>query len=236
MEASSARRTAADHGGTSLRLVGLRKPVRDVEATDRDHAVVLAGRFASRIYRTADGGATWRWSSKIPTRLLLQLHGVLRRPRRPRDERTPSCAGPHARTDDGGRSWHILADGGMPDALCRRVRPGHRQVTADGRQEKPGSALPRQRGRQPRVPHHRRGRTWSVAATTLPGGDVGVSGRCRSGIAFTGIAVGGFPPAAAEDVGPGGCHIDGGRSWSSRRLADRCPQRRRLGATHGRTT
>lgn len=189
------------------------EPYRDVEAFDRDHAVVLSSKDGlSRIYRTADGGTTWRvaFSSSLffdcmaffdNKRGLAIADSV--------DGRFPVMA-----TDDGGRTWQPSAQPiALPGEAARATgtcltTSGHHDVWF-------GTWDPAGNGR---VLHSAdAGRTWASSTTQLPGGDTheGVST-----LAFrdrnTGLASGGTV-ATSGDVGTVNATKNGGKSWMTTR-------------------
>ncbi|MFI8100422.1 WD40/YVTN/BNR-like repeat-containing protein [Streptomyces sp. NPDC086023] len=190
---------------------------RDVEAFDGRRAVVLAigEGEASRVLRTEDGGATWTETFRnTDARAFYDCltffdprHGLAMSD--PVDGRFRILS-----TADGGRSWRVLPDTGMPVAL-----PGEAGFAASGQclvSAGPKDAwLATGGGAQARVLHSRdRGLNWEVAATTIPAGE-GAKGVFA--LAFRdrgqGLAVGGdyrkdqASPLASAVTG------DGGRSW-----------------------
>lgn len=213
-------RSVTPPGGQSLFL-------RDVEAFDRDHAVVLAvgGGTAddpTRIYRTADGGATWRvvFQNSDPRPVFTCMaffdrrHGLAVSD--PVDGRFPVLA-----THDSGRTWRPAAPLRMPGALedestlgtgtCLVATGTHDAWFGTNFQTSPIPAP------SARVFHTRdRGRIWTVATTPIPGKPFGIfslSFRDRR----HGLAVGGnLPPElfGTADVSTVARTFDSGRSWS----------------------
>ncbi|GAA3504825.1 oxidoreductase [Streptomyces prasinosporus] len=190
---------------------------RDVEAFDARRAVVLAigEGEASRVYRTDDGGATWTESFRnTDARAFYDCltffdhrHGLAMSD--PVDGRFRILS-----TRDGGRSWTVLPDTGMPPAL-----EGEAGFAASGQclvSSGPKDVwLATGGAARARVLHSAdRGRTWTVADTSIPGGD---PARGVFALAFRdrahGLAVGGdfrpdqASPDAAARTG------DGGRTW-----------------------
>ncbi|MFD9563567.1 WD40/YVTN/BNR-like repeat-containing protein [Streptomyces sp. NPDC059994] len=190
---------------------------RDVEAFDRQRAVVLAigEGEASRVYRTEDGGATWKESFRNPDPKAFydcltffdHRHGLAVSD--PVDGKYRILS-----TADGGRSWKVLPNTGMPEA-----QPGEASFAASGQclvSSGPYDVwLATGGAATARVLHSAdRGLTWTAAASTVPAGD---PARGVFGLAFRdrthGIAVGGdyragqASPRASEVTG------NGGRGW-----------------------
>lgn len=188
---------------------------RDVEALDADTAHVLAigPGEASRIYRTDDGGESWtetfRNAEEAAFYNCMDFY--------PGGRRGLAVSDPVdgkfriAATDDGGRSWEVLPDEGMPDATGEYnfSASGDCLVVA-GRDAWFGSG-----GSDSRVFHSRdRGRTWTASASTIPAGEAaGVFG-----LAFRsprhGFAVGG-DFSAPDDGADATAATRDGRRWSS---------------------
>jgi len=188
--------------------------LRDVEARDADTAVVLVigPGEASRIYRTDDGGQTWteafRNTEEAAFYNCLDFYPGGRRGLAvsdPVDGRFRILA-----TDDGGRSWEVLPDAGMPDSTgeFNFAASGDCLVIA-GRDAWFGTG-----GEQSRVFHSGdRGLTWEATDSTLPAGEAaGVFG-----LAFRspreGVAVGGdfADPADGTDAS---ARTRDGRTWT----------------------
>ncbi|WP_037890861.1 oxidoreductase [Streptomyces sp. NRRL S-87] len=196
---------------------------RDVEAFDGRRAVVLAigEGEASRVLRTEDGGATWAEAFRnTDARAFYDCMAFF-------DHRNGLAVSDPVdgkfrilSTADGGRSWQVLPDAGMPEAL-----PGEAGFAASG--QCLVTAGPRDvwlatgGGATGRVLHSAdRGRTWRAATTTVPAGEgakgvFGLAFRDRGYGAARGLAVGGdyrkdqASPLAASVT------ADGGRSWSA---------------------
>ncbi|WP_425471881.1 WD40/YVTN/BNR-like repeat-containing protein [Streptomyces piniterrae] len=204
---------------------------RDIEVLDGRRAVVLAigEGEASRVFRTDDAGATWTESFRNTDPRAFydcltffdRRHGIALGD--PVDGKYRILS-----TADGGRSWRLLPSDGMPPAQqgeaafaasgqCLVSAGGHDAWIATG-----GAA-------RARVLHSTdRGRTWSVANTTVPAGD---PARGIFALAFRdrthGLAVGGDfrpeqPSPKAAAVSP-----DGGATWTA---AAAPPQAYRSGA------
>lgn len=189
------------------------EPYRDVEAFDRDHAVVLSSKDGvSRIYRTTDGGTTWRVAFSSPLffdcmAFFDNQHGLAMADSV--DGRFPLLA-----TDDGGRTWLPAPVNAQPIALPGEgARATGTCLTTFGRHDVWfGTWTPTGNGR---VLHSAdRGRTWASSTTQLPAGDTheGVSTlsfRDR----HTGLASGGTV-ATNGDAGTVNVTTNGGKSWS----------------------
>ncbi|MFG1998369.1 WD40/YVTN/BNR-like repeat-containing protein [Spirillospora sp. NPDC048911] len=202
--------------------------LRDVEAFDRDHAVVLAVGDAtsgdrSRIYRTADGGVTWQ--VVFQNRDLREAyscmaffdhrHGLAVSD--PVDGRFRLLA-----THDGGRTWRPAPPRRLPQALdgeftlgvngtCLVAAGPHDAWFGTATSFGP-SPVPTPNGRVFHTPD--KGRTWTAATTPIPGNPLGIfslSFRDRR----HGLAVGGnipFPPGTADESTVART-FDAGRSW-----------------------
>jgi len=204
-------------GGRSWRNVtppdSAAKAFRAVEATDRDHAVVLAAGPSAQIYRTADAGATWHVVFEDDS-LGADYSCMAFFDRRrglavsdPVDGRI-RLAG----TEDGGRNWRILRNVKMPPAIDNeQLIASGTCLQAAGTDAWFGTSTPE--GVNNRVFTTRDGgRSWSVATTPLPGGDstgiVSLSFRDpRHGVA---IGVDLRPPSS----GAAAITSDGGRTWT----------------------
>ncbi|MGP3926751.1 WD40/YVTN/BNR-like repeat-containing protein [Streptomyces sp. 8N616] len=191
---------------------------RDVEAFDARRAVVLAigEGEASRVFRTEDGGATWTESFRNTDPRAFydcmtffdRWHGLAMSD--PVDGKFRILA-----TDDGGGSWTVLPSDGMPPAQAGEagfaasgqclVSSGPRDVwLATG-----GAATAR-------VLHSLdRGRTWTVADSTIPAGD---PAKGVFAVAFRdrthGLAVGGDYRADQASPRAAAVSRDGGRTWT----------------------
>jgi photosystem II stability/assembly factor-like uncharacterized protein len=191
---------------------------RDVEATDADHAQVLAiGEGTdSRIYRTADGGRSWTKTF------------VNRSPRAFYDCMAMWPDGRHGlamsdpvkgrfrviSTRDGGRSWSRVDPEGMP-----QVVEGEFGFAASGTclvTNGSTDAYLASGGTAARIYATRdRGLTWTVRDSTLPATPAGgvFSLAFRDG--SNGIAVGGDFEAPTNGVGASASTSTAGRSWKN---------------------
>ena len=189
--------------------------LRDVEAQDASTASVLAigPGEASRIYRTTDGGATWtetfRNAEEAAFYNCMDFFPGGRRGLAvsdPVDGRFRIAA-----TDDGGRTWEVLPDAGMPDSTGEYnfSASGDCLVTA-GRDAWFGSG-----GADSRVFHSTDGgSTWTATDSGLVAGEAaGVFA-----LAFRdprhGVAVGG-DFAAPADGSDASAYTRDGDSWAS---------------------
>ncbi|MFG2007181.1 WD40/YVTN/BNR-like repeat-containing protein [Spirillospora sp. NPDC048911] len=200
---------------------GAGEEFRDVEAFDRDHAVVLAlantvTGSPAQVYRTTDGGATWRVAYQSPDATTYytcmaffdRRHGLVVSD--PVNGRFPLLV-----TDDGGRTWKPAED--FPPALPGEATRGSGTcLTAIGPHDAWfGTDNPNARAR---VLHtQNRGKTWTAATTPIPGYPAGILS-----VAFRdrrhGLAVGGaLPEIRSTAAGTS----DAGRTWT------------RAGAPHG---
>lgn len=188
--------------------------LRDVEARDAETAVVLSigSGEASRIFRTTDGGATWnetfRNTEEDAFYNCLDFY--------PGGRRGLAVSDPVdgkfqiAATDDGGASWEVLPDEGMPDSTgeANYSASGDCLVIA-GRHAWFGSG-----GSAARVFHSTdRGLSWEATDSTLRAGEAaGVFG-----LAFRtprhGVAVGGDFAAPADGTDASAYTRDG-RIWT----------------------
>jgi photosystem II stability/assembly factor-like uncharacterized protein len=196
---------------------GAVRAFHDVEAFDRNHAVVLAvGQGQdSRIYRTDDGGASWQLAFEnqeldafydcmafFDDRRGLALSD-------PVDGKFRILA-----TGDGGRTWRVAPTGGMPPAMTDEFAhaSGTCLVTNGpldawfGTAPAPGSNL--------RVFHTRDGgRTWMAVTTPIPAeptfGITSLSFRDRQhGLAVSGGSLDTDAPSVVAGT------ADGGETWS----------------------
>jgi len=190
--------------------------LRDVEARDADTAVVLSiGPGAdSRIFRTTDGGATWtetfRNTEDAAFYNCLDFF--------PGGSRGLAVSDPVdgkfrvAATHDGGASWEVLPEAGMPDSTGEyNFSASGDCLVISGRTAWFGSG-----GESARVfSSTDRGLTWTASDTTLPTGEAaGVFG-----LAFRtpqhGVAVGGDFVAPADGTDAAAYTRDGGGSWAA---------------------
>ncbi|MGI8645875.1 MAG: oxidoreductase [Nocardioides sp.] len=184
--------------GDTWQKVGpeLKKPLlfRDVEATDADHAQVLAigpGR-QSRIYRTADGGLTWErtFTNKDQDAFYDCLamypdgvHGLAMSD--PVDGKFRIIA-----TEDGGTTWSVASRKGMPKAVDGEfgfAAGGTCLVTAGSKHAYFASG-----GGASRIFFSSDfGKTWKVGKGRIPAAEAGGVFSLAFKDAKTGIAVGG---------------------------------------------
>lgn len=188
---------------------------RDVEAENARTATVLAigEGEASRIYRTTDGGATWTetFRNTEPTAFYncMDFH--------PGGKRGLAVSDPVdgrfrvISTEDGGQSWEVLPDAGMPDSTGEfNFSASGDCLAISGRDAWFGSG-----GARSRVFHSTdHGLTWTATDSTIPAGEAaGVFG-----LAFRnphqGVAVGGDFAAPADGVDASATTRDGS-SWTS---------------------
>lgn len=209
------------NGGRSWRDVSPRGTkgllFRDVEATDARHVQVLAigEKRASRIYRTRNGGKSWRktFVNHEPTAFYDCMamwpggrHGL-------------AMSDPvHGRfriiaTHDRGASWHRVNPKGMPAAKPGEfgfAASGTCLVTAGRRQAWLASG-----GTAARIFHTRdRGRTWTVARSTIPASDAGGVFSLAFRNPRRGLAVGGDFLAPDNGVDMSAFTRSAGRTWS----------------------
>jgi photosystem II stability/assembly factor-like uncharacterized protein len=165
---------------------------RDITAFDRDHAVAMAAGTGSdsRLYRTADGGRSWSLAYTNHNSQAFfdcmsfygPMHGLVLSD--PVNGRFRILA-----TTDGGATWQVLPNGGMPRTLSGEYgfAASGECLTTRGRQAWFGSG-----GAAARIYHSNDGGlTWQVHRTPIESGpSAGIFG-----LAFNtrdlGIAVGG---------------------------------------------
>ena len=185
---------------------------RDVEAQSADVALALAigPGEASRIYRTSDGGATWTETFRNTDEAAFYncmdfypggRHGLAV---------SDSVDGKFRiiGTDDGGRSWEVLPNAGMPDTTGEfNFAASGDCLVISGKHAWFGGG-----GAAARIFHSTdRGLTWEASDSTIPTGEAaGVFG-----LAFNnprqGLAVGG--DFAAPDNGVDASAYLRGHSW-----------------------
>jgi photosystem II stability/assembly factor-like uncharacterized protein len=208
--------------GKTWQRVGPTDPgleLRDIEAFDADHAVVLSigPGGESRVYRTDNGGRSWVEAFRNDDERAFydciaffdRKHGLALSD--PVDGRFRLLA-----TADGGRSWSVLPSAGMPAALDGEfafAASGTCLVTADRGPDRAWFATGG--GAAARVFRtDDRGRTWSVTSTPMPSGPSAGIYSLAFRDQWHGIAVGGdyTTPASAPDGAA--TSRDGGRSWT----------------------
>jgi photosystem II stability/assembly factor-like uncharacterized protein len=189
---------------------------RDVEAQSAWRASVLAiGEGpASRIYTTFDGGRNWTsaFVNNDPAAFYDCMDFY------PGGKRGLALSDPVggkfriAATDDFGRSWHVLPNAGMPDAVagefafaasgtCLVIR-GHDAWFATG-----GGAARVFRSRDG-------GLTWTVAAAPIPAAEAGGVFSLAFRTARDGVMVGGDFTAPGNGAKASGFSRDGGATWT----------------------
>ena len=224
---------ASGGGGTVLRTIdggrtwqrrvvpgADRLDFRDIDAVDRDTAVVLsigAGE-ASRIYRTEDGGATWteRFRNLEPEAFFDAVafgdarHGVA----------VSDAVGGHfivVLTSDGGRSWSAVAAERLPPAL-----DGEGAFAASGTNVAMAGAnhvwIGTTKGRVLRSSD--RGRTWSVHATPVATGEATGIFSIAFRDAAHGVVVGGNYQREGDAADNVAITVDGGITWTRPAGAD----------------
>jgi photosystem II stability/assembly factor-like uncharacterized protein len=203
---------------------------RDIQAFDANHAVILSigsNPTDFRVYVTSDGGAHWTqtFTNSDPNAFYDCMsffdkhHGLA-------VSDPPNGKFQIISTNDGGVSWHLVSQAGMPPALPGEAgfaASGECLVTHHGHRAWFGSGG----GAQARVFRtNDGGNTWQVSVTPMTSGPTaGING-----LAFRdakhGIAVGG--DFTAPTVSPNALAItsDGGKTW---RLATGAPSEYRSG-------
>ncbi|PRY57098.1 photosystem II stability/assembly factor-like uncharacterized protein [Knoellia remsis] len=189
---------------------------RDVEARDARTASVLAigEGEASRIYRTTDGGATWTetFRNTAPTGFYNCMDFY------PGGRRGLAVSDPVdgkfriAATDDGGETWQVLPDAGMPDSTGEaNFSASGDCLTISGSTAWFGSG-----GAQSRVfRSDDGGLTWTATDSTIPAGEAAGVFALAFDNPRTGVAVGGDFAAPTDGVDAVGVTRDGGRTWTS---------------------
>jgi photosystem II stability/assembly factor-like uncharacterized protein len=190
---------------------------RDVEARDARRASVLAigEGEASRIYTTRDGGRSWRpaFVNDDPA-AFYDCMDFFAGGRRGLALSDP-VGGKFriAATDDGGQTWHVLPDGGMPPAVAGEfafAASGTCLVTSGARDAWFASG-----GGASRVFHSRDGgRSWSVTAAPIPAAEAGGVFSLAFRNTREGVMVGGDFTAPDDGADASGFTRDGGRSWT----------------------
>jgi len=188
---------------------------RDVEARSATTAVVLAigPGEASRVYRTTDGGATWaetfRNTEEAAFYNCLDFF--------PDGQRGLAVSDPVGgkfrliATDDGGRSWWVLPDGGMPEASGEfNFSASGECLVIQGSHAWFGSG-----GAASHVFHSTdRGLTWQATDSTIPAGEAaGVFGLAVKNPRQA-VAVGGDFAAPADGTDASAYSTDG-TTWTN---------------------
>lgn len=193
---------------------------RDIEATDAQHAWLLAigTGDASRIYRTTDGGATWETTFVNDDPLAFYDCMAMW----PGGRNGIAVSDPPdgkfriIRTHDFGRTWSVVDNAGMPAADSMEfgfAASGTCLVAAGGRDAFLGSG-----GSVSRIYRtHDRGTTWQVTDSTIPPGTQGSGG--TFGLAFRnpqqGLAVGGDFAVPDNGAMASSYTRDRGRTWTA---------------------
>lgn len=189
---------------------------RDIEAFDDRHALVLSiGEGTdSRILRTDDGGATWTETFRNHTPAAFYDCMAFTSPRNGVAMSDPVDGKFRlVKTTDGGRTWSQISRKGMPDALpgefafaasgtCLNEGAGNRMYLVSGGAE------------QGRVfTSTDAGRTWTVAASPIPGGEAaGIFSIAFRGPRL-GIIVGGDYLKPDDASNNAAYTRDGGKTW-----------------------
>ena len=191
---------------------------RDVEATDADHAWLLAigPADASRIYRTTDGGATWTTAfvNDDPDAFYDCMAMW------PGGRKGIAMSDPVdgkfqiIRTTDSGRTWSLVDGAGMPPAVDGEfgfAASGTCLVAAGGRDAYLASG-----GTASRIYRsHDLGSTWTVVDSAIPATESGAGG--TFGLSFRnprqGLAVGGDYTLPDSGASASAYTRDGGRTW-----------------------
>lgn len=188
---------------------------RDVEARNARTASVLAigPGEASRIYRTTDGGETWTETFRNTDEAAFYncmdfypggRHGLAVSD--PVDGKFRIIS-----TRDGGRSWQVVPDDGMPDSTGEyNFSASGDCLVIKGRDAYFGSG-----GSQARVFHSRDGgRTWDAEESTIPTGESAGVFSLAFRTPRDGIAVGG-DFAAPEDGVDATAYTSRHRGWTN---------------------
>ncbi|HEY9334280.1 MAG TPA: oxidoreductase [Kribbella sp.] len=206
---------------------------RDVEAFDAQRALVLSigNGEDSRIYRTVDGGMTWTETFRNTDANAFydcfafndHKHGLALSD--PVDGKFRIAA-----TSDGGKSWKVQPNAGMPAALtgefafaasgtCLVAGPGRTAWFASGG------------GDRPRVFRTvDGGKHWTVADSPMASGEAaGIFSLAFRG-PLVGVAVGGDFLKPTEAVKAASVTSDGGRTWQLV-AADKAPKGYRSGSS-----
>ena len=191
---------------------------RDVEAIDDRHASVMAigEGEASRIYTTLDGGESWTLAFvNDDPRAFYDCMAFW-----PGGRSGIGMSDPVdgkfriIRTDDGGLTWRVLDDAGMPDAVPGEfgfAASGTCLETAGGRDAWLASG-----GGASRIFHSTDGGyTWSVTVSTIPATAAGGVFSLDFRNPRQGIAVGGDFLAPDNGVDASAFSRDGGANWAN---------------------
>jgi photosystem II stability/assembly factor-like uncharacterized protein len=228
----------AENDGTVVRTVdggqtwqdvtppgGTAHVIRDVEAIDAKHAVVLASDTGndgsdvskpSRISFTANGGKTWQSAFDANASDFYNSMGFFDRRRGLAFSDPVSGKFPILKTGNGGHKWKLADSAGLPIAVSDEYgRATGTSLVALGPNDAWFGTNP-ENDPGARVFHTQDGgTTWTVATTPIPGGPAGIVS-----LSFldrmNGLAVGGSaPPPNGADVGAVARTSDGGATWSA---------------------
>jgi photosystem II stability/assembly factor-like uncharacterized protein len=190
---------------------------RDVEARDARHASVMAigEGDASRIYTTDNGGRTWdlAFVNDDPAAFYDCMDFY------PGGKRGLAMSDPVngkfriLATYDGGHTWEVLPDEGMPDAVEGEFgfAASGTCLVIEGRDAWLASG-----GGASRVFHSRDGGfTWTVADSTIPATPAGGVFSLAFRNAYVGIAVGGDFEVPDNGVDASSRTRDGGATWTA---------------------
>lgn len=189
--------------------------IRDIEARSADTAVVLSigPGEASRVYRTSDGGTTWTetFRNHDPDAFYNCLDFF------PGGARGLAVSDPVdgkfqiAATRDGGRSWEVLPDDGMPEATGEyNFSASGDCLTISGRTAWFGSG-----GAAARVYRSTdHGLTWRATDSTLPAGEAAGVFALAFRTPVHGVAVGGDFAAPADGL-DASAYTRNGRTWTN---------------------
>lgn len=225
-------------GGTTWASVGpelsdrAEVQFRDIQAWSASRAVILSigEGAASRVYTTSNGGLTWAKTFVSAEEKAFyncmdfdtEMHGLAVSD--PVDGKFRLIE-----TFDGGASWDVVDPSGMPPALdleagfsasgtCLSQAGGRWYAAAGGAD--PGRVFSSEGGGQ--------GHTWSVADSTIFGGEASGVFTVRFRDARRGLALGGNFSAPAVGTDGAAFSDDGGASWKS---AEKFPGGYRSGST-----
>jgi photosystem II stability/assembly factor-like uncharacterized protein len=190
---------------------------RDIEAFDANHAVILSiGNNASdfRVYVTSDGGAHWTQSfTNTDPAAFYDCMSFFDHKRGLAVSDPVNGKFQIISTNDGGMSWHLVSQAGMPPAQPGEAgfaASGECLVTGHGHRAWFGG------GGGPEARVYRTtdgGTTWQVSATPIPSsGSAGISALAFHD-AKHGIATGGDFLAPTNSPNAVAVTSDGGKTW-----------------------
>lgn len=212
---------------------------RDVQAFDAKRAVILSigNGTDSRVYRTSDGGKSWTETFRNPDQpAFYDCFSFHTDQHSHDDQRGLALSDPVdgkfriAATGDGGKSWKVLPNAGMPAAL-----PGEFAFAASGTCLAAGPArtawFATGGGDRPRVFRTSDGGLhWTVVDSPMAASPEGGIFSLAFRGSLTGVAIGGdykFPEPATRAAS---YTNDGGRTWKLV-PADKAPKSYRSGAS-----